>query len=695
MYRRLERDSALSPINHRVLTTILGHVGSSGYALKQDVIAGEVDRSRRTISTVVRWLVDHGYLVAERRGNRSGRLPNLYRIGPACLVSANVQVDLGNVQKPAQQEEEKDLSVVTSVGLLRSNVQLEPSTDLGAPKSPTPTLADRAGEGQSQIPPPASAERLTVPEISAVENVLAHLENVRRGGTNHLASCPVASHGKGRGDRNPSLSISEGDGKVLVNCQTGCHTQDVLLAIGLDWPDLFDGPITDDRGVKVAEWTYQARDGSPWLVVERWETPRGKSFLQRNPATGEYKLPKDYRPALYKLPEVIQAARAGEEIFVVEGEKCVAAANRLGVVATTAPGGANKKWEDYYAKWLEGASRVTIVTDNDEVGMRYASSIAASLKGHGIPVRTVKVGVPDAKADLYDHVLAGKGLDDLVPIALNQFRPEGLDGEVLMTKEFPEVEWVVRDLMPVGFTILGGAPKTGKSFTALDCAINVSRGGDFLHTQRCVIGDVLYLSLDNDAMWRIQLRLRHLAVQYGVPQSFPRIEFHTDFPVGDAAVKGIEEWCADTRERGGAPRLVVMDTLAKIDPGYAGTRRDGGDDYNAVTANLSKWSRLAEEQRIGVLAVHHVRKSGDDDWMNRFLGSQGIPATASTLMMLDTKRGSDEGMLHVSSRDAGDQELELRRGGWGWELFTPARSEERIVTKGGLRGLPGGLANQP
>jgi hypothetical protein len=79
--------------------------------------------------------------------------------------------------------------------------------------------------------------------------------------------------------------------------------------------------------------------------------------------------------------------------------------------------------------------------------------------------------------------------------------------------------------------------------------------------------------------------------------------------------------------------------------------------------------------------------------MNRFMGSQGLAATATTLMMLDPKqRGSDEGVLRVSSRDAGDHELEMRRDGWSWCLVEQARGE-RIVTKGGTGGLhviPGG-----
>jgi hypothetical protein len=38
----------------------------------------------------------------------------------------------------------------------------------------------------------------------------------------------VPSHGKGRGDRNPSLRISDGDIKLLVHCYSGCDRVDVL-----------------------------------------------------------------------------------------------------------------------------------------------------------------------------------------------------------------------------------------------------------------------------------------------------------------------------------------------------------------------------------------------------------------------------------------------------------------------------------
>jgi hypothetical protein len=40
----------------------------------------------------------------------------------------------------------------------------------------------------------------------------------RPNGDGYLVRCPVAGHGKGKGDRSPSLSICVGDEQLLVKC---------------------------------------------------------------------------------------------------------------------------------------------------------------------------------------------------------------------------------------------------------------------------------------------------------------------------------------------------------------------------------------------------------------------------------------------------------------------------------------------
>jgi putative DNA primase/helicase len=47
----------------------------------------------------------------------------------------------------------------------------------------------------------------------------------RRCGSSWIARCPAHD------DRNPSLSIRESDGKVLVCCHAGCSQENVIAAL--------------------------------------------------------------------------------------------------------------------------------------------------------------------------------------------------------------------------------------------------------------------------------------------------------------------------------------------------------------------------------------------------------------------------------------------------------------------------------
>lgn len=526
--------------------------------------------------------------------------------------------------------------------------------------------------------------------MSALDPFESGLDNFKRvADDSYIASCPNPGHGKGNGDRNPSLSIAHRDGKVLVHCQSGCHVQDVLLAMGLDYPDLFDEPITNERGHRVAEWVYQMPDGSIYYTVERWQTMKGKRFVQRVPGHDRPGFPSGFKPSLYRLPKVLAQAKAGGEVYIVEGEKCVHAAERLGLVATTGPNGANG-WRDYYAKWLKGCSRVTIVIDNDEPGMTWGAGVAACLRGEGITVRTMRVAINDPKADLYDHVAAGLTEAQLIPVKLNRLRPDGITFSHLIQTDYPPVRWAIPGLLPAGLAILGGPPKARKSIVALNMALGVAHGGVALRYLRCNQGSVLYLSLDNDTERRLKSRAEFMAGDL-LTRNLP-IEFHTDFPVGDAALKACQEWVDDERDSGANPLLIVVDTLGKAEPNFEG--ESGGNAYLSSTSTLSKWSKLATDNNIAMLAIHHDRKGGDDDWLNRFTGSRGITATAQTLMMIEAKRGEPTGTLRIAGRDIDTDDLSLIRDGWGWaitpESYAEFDSQEQAPEFDGLRVIEGG-----
>jgi hypothetical protein len=67
-----------------------------------------------------------------------------------------------------------------------------------------------------------------------IDNVLGHLQGVRRSGADWVARCPHHE------DKQASLSVKEGDGgTVLLHCFAGCGTADVVVSAGLAFVDLF------------------------------------------------------------------------------------------------------------------------------------------------------------------------------------------------------------------------------------------------------------------------------------------------------------------------------------------------------------------------------------------------------------------------------------------------------------------------
>src|SRR5258708_39765079 len=74
--------------------------------------------------------------------------------------------------------------------------------------------------------------------------------NGRRNASGWLVSCPCPNHGKGRGDRSPSLSVADGDeDRILLRCFAGCDFLEILDE--LRRLDLVDGECHNATRVRV------------------------------------------------------------------------------------------------------------------------------------------------------------------------------------------------------------------------------------------------------------------------------------------------------------------------------------------------------------------------------------------------------------------------------------------------------------
>ena len=212
-------------------------------------------------------------------------------------------------------------------------------------------------------------------------------------------------------------------------------------------------------------------------------------------------------------------------------------------------------------------------------------------------------------------------------------------------------EMIVKDMLPVGLTFLSGAPKTRKSFMAIQLAVAVATGQPFLgfETTKC---DVAYFDLEGSKN-RISYRTERMKTK---PPSNVLI---TNSVKEKLAGKLVEQIRQLHRQRTDI-RLIVIDTYSRA----RGMFKSGGANaYDADVAFLEPIQRMALEENIAILFVHHDKKGAGfmSDSFERISGTMGISGSADCVMNLITegKRFDGKATLEYTPRDAKGGELQL------------------------------------
>lgn len=257
---------------------------------------------------------------------------------------------------------------------------------------------------------------MTLPEfISRIETKTQ--SKAARTTSGYQVRCPAHE------DRKASLCLSEGQaGRILVKCQAGCGAKDVAGAMGLAMKDLFANgsdkkpAATNGARFKIVA-TYDYRDEAGTLLFQSVRLDP-KDFRQRRPDASSkdgwtWSL-KGVRMVLYRLPELLAAVKSGETVFIVEGEKDVAALVAQDFAATCNAGGANK-WRAEYREPFAGCKAAVIIADKDEPGRKHALDVAGKLRD---VVKSVKVlELPDVAGvkvkDAADYFAAGGTAEQL------------------------------------------------------------------------------------------------------------------------------------------------------------------------------------------------------------------------------------------------------------------------------------------
>ena len=242
-----------------------------------------------------------------------------------------------------------------------------------------------------------------------------------------------------------------------------------------------------------------------------------------------------------------------------------------------------------------------------------------------------------------------------------------IDGESLMELELHSPQFCIRSLLPRGLCILGGAPKIGKSWLVLDWCARISKG-EPIWGMETTKGTTLYLCLE-DTLQRVQRRLCCIT-EDGPTQMF----FAT---AAGTLADDLEEQILDFLQEHPDTVLIVVDTFQMIRGNNS--EQSYGNDYQ----DIQKLKRIADTLRVTILLVHHLRKQGDRDPVNKLSGTTGISGAVDAVYVLDKQeRAQNAALLIVTGRDVEYRELELRfsKERCVWEMVSDsAENPERLL----------------
>ena len=229
------------------------------------------------------------------------------------------------------------------------------------------------------------------------------------------------------------------------------------------------------------------------------------------------------------------------------------------------------------------------------------------------------------------------------------FNSVSLDMPTLIKTELPPMKWAVGGILPEGFICLAGRPKAMKSWTALKMIYCVQNGLDFLG-HKTVQGDAIYFGLE-DSKRRIKDRVQKLGFSQ---MKQPQIVLGGDVPY---LTFGFEECLENWIKSKENPRLVVIDTLARIKPRVS---KNSGTAYDSDNLLMNGIQKIAVQNNLTIVFITHLSKATQDYSFDKIQGSVGIQGMTDAMWMLDRGDGANsKASLKGRGRDILDFEYAL------------------------------------
>lgn len=224
-----------------------------------------------------------------------------------------------------------------------------------------------------------------------------------------------------------------------------------------------------------------------------------------------------------------------------------------------------------------------------------------------------------------------------------------LSADAILSTNYPEPIYTIPELLSVGLGTLGGRPKVGKSWLALQTAQAIAAGG-YVLGKKVDAAPVLYLALE-DSPRRIKERMTSQGWKKGLPVDFLHVGDMNQ--IGMLHEGGAEKLQEGMRIKG--YKLVVIDTLSRAMRGLDPKKT------HLVARALELLHELAHEQNATILTIDHMRKPGasGEDIVSDLIDSTVKTAIVDTIWGLYRERGKLGANLQITGKDVSERTLSL------------------------------------
>jgi 5S rRNA maturation endonuclease (ribonuclease M5) len=526
-------------------------------------------------------------------------------------------------------------------------------------------------------------------------------KSVKKSGSGYVGCCPAHD------DSSPSLSLCEGDeGKLLINCFTGCSAENICGSLGIAIADLFPERIAGNAPRKRIEHPYRDEEERVLFTKIRIEPGfdgKDKSFYwERDDKNGNVvRNLSGCRKVLYQLPTLLKGIAEKQTIFLVEGEKDADKLLGYGLVATTAP--ESLKWPDEFSEVLKDAD-IVILYDMDKTGWERRDLLCKKLCGRVKRLRVVKLPGLEYQdshgKDVSDWLTLGNTTQQLIEIVAQtpDYTVPQQSGKIravtvneFLNMQLPKREMLLAPFLPSqGLGLLYAKRGVGKTHVALGIACAVATGGIFLKWQAPRPRKVLYIDGEMPAA-AMQERLLRISVTEDLKLPDPSFFRLITPDLQDGAMPDLatREGRHELMDLMKESELIIIDNISTL-------FRSGDENEADSWQPVQDWA--LELRRLGksVLFIHHAAKGGQQR------GTSKREDILDVVMLLKQPQGyrQDQGASfevnfektrHFTGDDAASFQVRLVEqddGLWLWEIDQVKPSSEIIdVSKAINEGL--------